>query len=59
MAKGQCTFRARDVCEAVKAVRKAGCDVVRVEVDKDGKIVVITNGKAEELNQPNEWDTAP
>jgi nitrate reductase NapAB chaperone NapD len=57
MARGNCTFRQRDVLAAVKAVRQAGCDVARVEVDKDGKIVVITNGKAQE-QECNEWDGA-
>lgn len=42
MARAACTFRTRDATALVKAVRAAGCDVARVEVDKEGKIVVFT-----------------
>ncbi len=60
MARGACTFRRRDVTAAVKAVVAAGCEVARVEVDGDGKIVVVT-GKPHDAAQAgrgaNEWDT--
>jgi hypothetical protein len=49
MARGACTFRQRDVTAAVKAVVDAGVKVARVEVGKDGKVVVIagdSNGEA-------------
>jgi hypothetical protein len=40
----------------VKAVRKAGVGITRVEVDNDGKIAIVT-GKAEEAaTDRNEWD---
>jgi hypothetical protein len=55
VSRGTCTFKQRDVQAAVKAVRAAGCEVDRVEVDKDGKITVITNGKTHEQVR-NEWD---
>jgi len=42
MARGPLTFKQRDVTAAVKAVIAAGADVSRVEVGKDGKIVVVT-----------------
>jgi hypothetical protein len=60
MPRGECTFRQRDITAAVKALRDAGVPVARVEVGKDGKIVVIVgepNGA--EPNKPertNEWD---
>ena len=44
MSRGPCTFRKRDLTTAVNAVRDAGCTVCRVEVHKDGKIVIFTNG---------------
>jgi hypothetical protein len=61
MARGSSTFRQRDVTAAIKAARAAGVEVARVEVDKDGKIVVIT-GKPDEAEPPQEqadnpWDT--
>jgi hypothetical protein len=58
MARGPCTFRQQDVTRAVKAMTAAGVDVVRVEIDKDGKIVMILGGgRAEEVETGrNEWD---
>jgi hypothetical protein len=57
MARAPSTFRQADVTKAVKAVRSAGVDIVRVELTKDGKIVIIT-GSATEHSQAeaNEWD---
>jgi hypothetical protein len=58
MARGNLPFRQCDVTRAVKAVVAAGVEVTRVEVDKDGRIVVIAgkpvpNGGDQEAN---EWD---
>ena len=58
MSRGPHTFRQGDVTRAVRAVRAAGVEVLRVEVDKTGRIVVVT-GKPEENPAPaecNEWD---
>jgi hypothetical protein len=41
MSRGPCTFRQRAVTKAVKAVAAAGVQVGQVEIDKDGKIVVV------------------
>ena len=42
---------------AIKATVKAGIEVSRVEIDKEGKIVVVT-GKPKETDseEPNPWD---
>ncbi len=60
MPRGPCRFRQRDLTTAVKAVVAAGCKVARVEVDKDGKIVVVTGRPEEPVNNvgndTNEWD---
>ena len=60
MARGPTTFRQRDVVAAVKAVTAAGYEVLRVEVDKAGKIVVVTTKGAVEppegVDGKNEWD---
>jgi hypothetical protein len=60
MSRGPTTFRQRDVVAAVKAVTAAGYDVLRVEVDKAGRIVVVTTKGAVEPPEPvadqNEWD---
>ena len=42
MARAPSTFRQADVTKAVKAVRSAGVDIVRVELTKDGSIVIVT-----------------
>jgi type II secretory pathway component GspD/PulD (secretin) len=60
MARGPSTFRQRDVMAFVKAVRAAGVQVARVEVDADGKIVVVTGKPSdiEDVKEINEWDAA-
>ncbi len=35
-------FRKTDVVRAVAAAKAAGLDIARVEIDKDGRIVVVT-----------------
>ena len=58
MARGSCTFRQRDVTKAVKAVAAAGVEIARVEIDRNGKIIVIMGKPAEttEDAERNEWD---
>jgi hypothetical protein len=53
-----CTFRETDVKRAVKAVRAAGVEVDRVEIEKDGRIVVFTGepGQARDAEDSNAWD---
>jgi hypothetical protein len=60
MSRGQQTFRERDVTKAIKAAVKAGIPVERVEIDKQGKIIIVT-AKAQdavsgEEAEKNEWD---
>ena len=42
MSRGRCTFRQQDVTRAVRAAVAAGIEVQRIEIDKDGKIIVVT-----------------
>jgi len=62
MSRGQQTFKQRDLTKAIKATVKAGITVERVEIDKDGKIIIVTakaEGAENEDNQErNEWDEA-
>jgi hypothetical protein len=52
MTRAACTFRQRDLTAAVKAARAAGCEVTRVEVDREGKIVVVMGGPATKPIEP-------
>jgi len=60
MSRGQQTFKQRDLTKAIKATVKAGITVERVEIDKDGKIIIVFT-KVEDAaigKKPgkNEWD---
>jgi hypothetical protein len=59
MSRGQQTFRQSDVTKALRATVKAGIAVERVEIDKNGKIVVVTAKPQDadgEKSEQNEWD---
>jgi hypothetical protein len=60
MSRGQQTFKQGDVTKALKATAKAGIAVERLEIDKDGKIVIVAarpEGAANgEKPGKNEWD---
>jgi hypothetical protein len=60
MSRGPLTFRQGDLTRAIRAVRAAGVEVVGVEVDRVGRIIVHT-AKPDENNrtpegEANEWD---
>jgi hypothetical protein len=59
MGRAPSTFRQLDVTRAVKAVAAAGVHIARIEIDKSGKIVIITAdpmGQPGETTEANEWD---
>jgi hypothetical protein len=59
MARAPSTFRRQDVTRAVKAVAAAGVHIARVEIDKAGKIAIITTSASDqpaESTEVNEWD---
>ena len=61
MARAPFAFRQQDVTRAVKAVTAAGVHIARIEIDKAGKIVIITaelTDRLGELTEANEWDRA-
>jgi len=59
MARAPSTFRQQDVTRAIRAVAAAGVGIARVEVDRAGKIAIITaeapDGRGE-AREANEWD---
>jgi hypothetical protein len=58
MGHGPCTFKEVDLIRALRAAKKAGVDVARAEVNRDGTIVLVLNGSGEKLlnTERNEWD---
>lgn len=42
MARAQSAFRQVDLTRALKCAKAAGLAVARVELDRDGKIVIVT-----------------
>ncbi len=63
MARGALLFRERELTRAVRAMAKAGQTVARVEIGRDGKLVIVV-GKPQELvaeqlaedQERNKWD---
>ena len=52
-----CTFRQRDMTRAIRAARAAGVEIARIEIDPNGRIVIIAgNGEQPEQREVNEWD---
>ena len=56
MARAPSTFRQQDVTRAVKAVRCAGVDIARVEIARDGRIIIVVPAVAAQTRDENEWD---
>jgi hypothetical protein len=55
MARVPAIFRQGDVTRAVRAVVAAGQAVERVEIDPNGKIIIVTVGELERREE-NSWD---
>jgi len=55
MGRRVCAFRKSDIRRAVQAVLKAGIEVARIEIDKEGKIIIVsgapTTGQTTELDE--------
>jgi len=53
-------FKKTDVTRAAKAVRAAGIEIARVEIEKDGKIIIVPGepmgAAGERMTEANEWD---
>jgi hypothetical protein len=57
MSKGPLTFKQADLLRAIKVSQKAGLSIARVEIDRDGKIVVVVGeGMTIQGSAGNEWD---
>jgi hypothetical protein len=47
MSRAAATFRQHDITRALRAADAAGCEVRRVEINRDGKIVLVMVEPAE------------
>ena len=56
MGHGPATFKETDLTRALRAARKAGLDVERIEVDRDGRIVLVLKNGNKVFTERNEWD---
>jgi hypothetical protein len=56
MGHGPATFKETDLTRALRAARKAGADVERVEIGRDGRIVLVLRNGDEVSPEGNEWD---
>jgi hypothetical protein len=62
VSRGPQTFRKRDVVAAIRAAVQAGQQVDRIEIHRDGSIIVIlAGGKEQSASKPgcdavSEWD---
>jgi hypothetical protein len=60
LARERLTFRQRDVTAAIKAIERAGHKVAKIEIGKDGRIIVVlVSPVASETApepEPNPWD---
>jgi hypothetical protein len=56
MARAPSTFRQQDVTRAIRAAIAAGVDIARIEVAKDGRIIIVTAADTEPKAEANEWD---
>jgi hypothetical protein len=58
--RGPCLFKKRDVTRATKAVLAAGLDIARVEIAKNGAIVVVPGKPDQPAGEGsegrNEWN---
>jgi hypothetical protein len=56
MSRAPLAFKETDITRAIKAARKAGLGVARVEIDKEGKIVIVAEKTGETPASGNPWD---
>jgi hypothetical protein len=58
MTRGPSIFRQQDITKAIKGATKAGINIARIEVAKDGRIVIIPAAEGAQIGagEENEWD---
>ena len=59
MVRAPCTFRERDLTRAIRAVEAAGQKIRKIEVDRDGNLVIVIAQEDDDAavdSERNEWD---
>jgi hypothetical protein len=56
MSRGRQTFKQGGVTKALRGAMNAGMSVKRVEIDREGKIVLIPDAAQPSVCTSNEWD---
>jgi hypothetical protein len=57
MARAPSIFRQQDVTRAFRAAKAAGVRVRRIEIDRTGKLVIVTaDDELDDRREKNEWD---
>jgi len=59
MMRAPSIFKQQDITKAIRGAIKAGVNIARIEIAKDGGIVIIPAGEAAvqaEAGEDNEWD---
>jgi hypothetical protein len=57
MARRPASITQADDARAIRAAKAAGVDVQRIEIDPNGKIVIVVVGSSEpDQREMNEWD---
>lgn len=56
MANPRAAFKQADVTRATKGVIAAGVPVGRIEIDRDGKIVITAQEAVSTTKAVNDWD---
>jgi len=57
MARSPSIFRQQDVTRAFRAAKAADVRVRRIEIDRTGKLVIVTaDDELDDRREENEWD---
>ena len=58
MSRSISVFRQQDVTRAIKGVTAAGMNIAQIEIDRDGKIVIIAAAgpRLQGGGEENSWD---
>jgi hypothetical protein len=56
MARGKLAFKQSDLTRAIRAALAAGLEIARIEIERDGRIVIVPGTSTPAQPEYNEWD---